>query len=154
MSLFNIALANEMATSATPDNFQSFVGSLVPLLIFIAIFYFLLIRPQQKKQQEHEAEVAALKPNDKVLTAGGIYATVKKVKEKVLVIEIADGVEIEILADSVSLLKDDKNKAINKEKDLKTEETENKEKKTESKEKKTESKEKKTKKTTTTKAKK
>lgn len=114
MSLFSMALANEMATSATPNNFESFIGSLVPLLIFIAVFYFLLIRPQQKKQQEHEAEVASLKPNDKVLTAGGIYATVKKVKEKVLVIEIADGVEIEILADSVSLLKEDGNKTANK----------------------------------------
>ncbi len=125
MLFINSALAGEVATTAGNSNFQSFVGSLVPLIIFIAVFYFLLIRPQQKKQQEHEEEVANLKPNDKVLTIGGIYGTIKKVKEKSLMIEVADGVEIEILSDSVSLIKDEKEKTT---KEIK--ETKEKEKKT------------------------
>lgn len=125
MLFINSALAGEVATTAGNSNFQSFIGSLVPLFIFIAVFYFLLIRPQQKKQQEHEEEVANLKPNDKVLTIGGIYGTIKKVKEKSLMVEVADGVEIEILSDSVSLIKDEKEKISKdtKEKEKKTKTT-------------------------------
>lgn len=125
MLFINSALAEEVATTAGNTNLQGFIGSLVPLFIFIAVFYFLLIRPQQKKQQEHEEEVANLKPNDKVLTIGGIYGTIKKVKEKSLMIEVADGVEIEILSDSVSLIKDEKEKISKdtKEKEKKTKTT-------------------------------
>ncbi|MDD2840346.1 MAG: preprotein translocase subunit YajC [Rickettsiales bacterium] len=89
-------------TTAEAPNFQNFVGSLVPLLVFVAIFYFLLIRPQQKKQQQHQKEVSALKPNDKVLTAGGIFAKVLKIKEKSLILEIASGVEIEVVSETVN----------------------------------------------------
>lgn len=108
MFFINEVFASEVATSASQQapQFQSLTGSLVPLIIFIAIFYFLLIRPQQKRQKEHEAEVAGLKPNDKILTAGGIFGTIKNVKEKTLIIEIADGVEIEVLSETVSLAKD------------------------------------------------
>lgn len=89
-------------TTAEAPNFQNFIGSLVPLLIFVAIFYFLLIRPQQKKQQQHQKEINALKPNDKVITAGGIFAKVLKVKEKSLILEIANGVEIEAISETVN----------------------------------------------------
>ncbi len=99
MFFINQALA-ETATEA--PNFQNFIGSLVPLLIFVAIFYFLLIRPQQKKQQQHQREVSALKPNDKVITAGGVFAKVLKVKEKSLILEIANGVEIEVISETVN----------------------------------------------------
>lgn len=117
MFFINNAFAEDMVNQMPAGNFQNFTASLVPLLIFIAVFYFLLIRPQQKKQQEHEKEVASLKPNDKIITAGGIFATIKKVKENTLIIEVADGVEIEILSDTVSLAKnlEVKNKTENKE---------------------------------------
>ncbi|HSQ98071.1 MAG TPA: preprotein translocase subunit YajC [Rickettsiales bacterium] len=99
--MFFISQAFAETMPQTP-NFQNFIGSLVPLLIFVAIFYFLLIRPQQKKQQQHEKEIAALKPNDKVITAGGIFAKVLKVKEKSLVLEISKDVEIEVVPSTVS----------------------------------------------------
>ena len=99
MFFINSALAE---TAQEAPSFQNFMGSLVPLLIFVVIFYFLLIRPQQKRQQQHEKEVSELKPNDKVLTSGGIYAKVVKIKEKTLVVEIADGVEVEVLPNSVN----------------------------------------------------
>lgn len=107
--------ADEFATVATEQapTFQSFTASLVPLVIFVAIFYLLLIRPQQKKQKEHEEEIANLKPNDKVITAGGIFAKVVKIKEKTLIIEIADNVEIEVMSETVSLLKDIKEESSN-----------------------------------------
>lgn len=108
MFFINEVFATETAINASEQvpQFQSFTATLVPLVIFIAIFYFLLIRPQQKRQKEHEKEVAGLKPNDKIITAGGIFGVVKKVKEKTLIIEIADNVDIEVLSETVSLAKD------------------------------------------------
>lgn len=52
--------------------------NLVPIAAIFAIFYFLLIRPQQKQQNEHEAMLKALKAGDKILTSGGLYGTVTK----------------------------------------------------------------------------
>ena len=108
MFFINEVFATETAINASEQvpQFQSFTATLVPLVIFIAIFYFLLIRPQQKRQKEHEKEVASLKPNDKILTAGGIYGVIKKVKEKSLIVEIADGVEIEVISETVTPAKD------------------------------------------------
>ena len=106
-------MADEVVTVASNQapTFQSFIGSVVPLLIFVVIFYFLLIRPQQKKQQEHEKEVSSLKPNDNILTSGGIYGKISKIKEDALVIEIADGVEINVVPSTVSLVKKEENTA-------------------------------------------
>ena len=108
-------------TAQEVPNFQNFIGSLVPLLIFVVIFYFLLIRPQQKRQQQHEKEISELKPNDKILTSGGIYAKVIKIKEKTLVVEIADGVEVEVLPNSVNTIFEEK--PVNTEKKVKKKET-------------------------------
>jgi preprotein translocase subunit YajC len=63
---------------------------------------FLLIRPQQKKQKEHRAMVAALKRGDRVVTNGGIYGQVSHVADDHLMIEIADGVKIKIVRDAVA----------------------------------------------------
>lgn len=106
MFLINSVFANDMVNTVEAGKFQSFTASLVPLLIFVGVFYFLLIRPQQKKQKQHEEEIAKLKPNDKILTAGGIFATVKKIKEKSIIITVADNVEIEVLSNSVNLVND------------------------------------------------
>lgn len=108
-------------TAQEVPNFQNFIGSLVPLLIFVVIFYFLLIRPQQKRQQQHEKEISELKPNDKILTSGGIYAKVIKIKEKTLVVEIADGVEVEVLPNSVNPIFEEK--PVNTEKKVEKKET-------------------------------
>lgn len=106
MLFINEVFAEELATSTPAPTFQSFTASLVPLIIFVVIFYFLLIRPQQKKQKEHQKEVSSLKPKDKIVTAGGIYGVLKKVKEKTLIIEISEGVEIEVISETVTLAKD------------------------------------------------
>ncbi|MDQ6953616.1 MAG: preprotein translocase subunit YajC [Mariprofundaceae bacterium] len=79
---------------------------LVPLIIIMVIFYFLLIRPQQKRAKEHRNMVAALKKGDKVLTNGGIYGTVMDVKEGFLKVEIADNVRIKIQREAVAALSD------------------------------------------------
>lgn len=120
MFFISEVFAEEVANSTTTaPNIQGFINNIIPLLIFIAVFYLLLIRPQQKKQQEHEKEVSSLKPNDKVLTAGGIYAKIVKIKEKTIILEIANDVEIEVIPDTVTPIKDEKeevNKKVKKSK--------------------------------------
>jgi preprotein translocase subunit YajC len=67
----------------------------LPLIIIAVLFYFLLIRPQQKKQKEHEKLVSAVKTGDKVVTAGGIHGIVANVKETTFLVKVADNVKIE-----------------------------------------------------------
>jgi preprotein translocase subunit YajC len=71
------------------------------LLAMFAIFYFLLIRPQQKRAKQHKEMIDALKAGDQVVTAGGIHGRVVSVQDKVLTLEIATGVRIKINRTSV-----------------------------------------------------
>ena len=72
------------------------------LLIMFAIFYFLLIRPQQKRAKQHKALIEALKPGDQVVTAGGIHGKVVSVQESVVTIEISAGVRIKVNRPSIA----------------------------------------------------
>ena len=83
--------ATAPATEASP-----MAGFLIQLVLVFAIFYFLLIRPQQKKMKEHENKLNAIKPKDKIITGGGIYGTVVKADGDFLTVEIANGVEVKI----------------------------------------------------------
>ena len=75
----------------------------VVMLVFMAGFmYFMIFRPQQKKQKEHAAMLAALEKNDEVITSSGVHATVVEVREKTAILRIADNVRIEIEKDSIS----------------------------------------------------
>lgn len=67
-----------------------------PLLFIGIIFYFLLIRPQQKQRKEHAALVGGLKTGDKVVTSSGIHGIIANVKEKTFMIKVADNVKLEI----------------------------------------------------------
>ena len=66
------------------------------------MFYFLLIRPQSKQRKEHENLLKNLKTGDRVLTSGGIYGIVTNVKEKTVLIKIADNVKVEIVKSAVT----------------------------------------------------
>ena len=66
------------------------IASFVPLILMFAIFYFLLIRPQQKKAKEHKAMLESIKKGDNVVTAGGIYARVFEVQDDVLVLDLGE----------------------------------------------------------------
>ena len=74
------------------------IGQFIPLILIFVIFYFFLIRPQQKKAKEHKIMVEGLKRGDKVVTTGGIIGTVDRIidNEKIEV-EIADNIKVEIL---------------------------------------------------------
>ena len=78
------------------------LGGLMPFLLIFGVFYFLIIVPQRKRQKALADMVATLKPGDKVITSGGIYATVKQVKEKSLLVMSADKSLLEISRASVS----------------------------------------------------
>lgn len=75
-----------------PSMFQS----LFPLIIIFAIFYFLLIRPQQKKAKEHKAMLDALKKGDKVVTNGGIYGTIHALTSSTVTLIISENVKIKV----------------------------------------------------------
>ena len=74
------------------------IGQFIPLILIFIIFYFFLIRPQQKKAKEHKNMVKAVKRGDKVITSGGIFATVEKVMDNDKVeVSISDNVNIELV---------------------------------------------------------
>ncbi len=76
---------------------------LLPLILIFVVFYFLLIRPQQKKQKAHRELIANLRRGDRVVTAGGLIGQVTRVvDEKELMVEIAEGVRVRVLRAMVS----------------------------------------------------
>ena len=87
-----------MTDVATPSPILQFL----PLLVLFVIFYFMLIRPQQKKQKEHADLIAKLDKNDEVITVGGVHATVISVGDKTAILRIADNVKIEIEKTSIT----------------------------------------------------
>ena len=77
---------------------SSGIGQFIPLILIFVIFYFFLIRPQQKKVKEHKAMVEGLKRGDKVVTSGGITGTITRVVDNDKVeVEIADNVTVEVV---------------------------------------------------------
>ncbi len=79
-------------------------GAFVPLILIFVIFYFLLIRPQQKKVTKHKAMLEAVRRGDRIVTNGGIVGLVTKIlpDERALMVEIAENVKVKIMRDMVS----------------------------------------------------
>ena len=80
----------------------SLITSLLPFVLIIAIFYFLIIRPQSKKRKETEKMLAALKKGDKVVTIGGLHGTIQNVRESTVIIKVDDNVKMEFSRSAVS----------------------------------------------------
>jgi preprotein translocase subunit YajC len=78
------------------------INMLIPFIAMFAIFYFLLIRPQQKKQRELRQLLQNLKRGDRVVTSGGIYGTIAKIRNDIVHLEIADQVRIRVSKSSIS----------------------------------------------------
>jgi len=74
----------------------------LPFIAIIAIFYFLIIRPQNKKQKETQKMLAALKKGDRVVTIGGIHGTIQNVKEQSVVVKVDDSTKIEFSRSAIS----------------------------------------------------
>ncbi|HJV35658.1 preprotein translocase subunit YajC [Geomonas sp.] len=80
---------------------------MIPLILMFAIFYFLLIRPQQKKAKEHRALLDALKKGDQVVTAGGMHGKVTALDDQVVTLEIAPGVNVKVNKGYIATVKKD-----------------------------------------------
>ena len=77
---------------------ESGIGQFIPLILIFVIFYFFLIRPQQKKVKEHKAMVEGLKKGDQIVTSGGITGTITRVVDNDKVeVEIAENVTVEVI---------------------------------------------------------
>ena len=98
MSFF---ISDAIAQSAGGQSGGFDFTAILPLIIMFGIFYFLLIRPQQKKAKEHKNLVAALKKGDEVITNGGLLAKVTNVGDNFLTCQVAENVEVKIQSHAV-----------------------------------------------------
>ena len=96
-------ISQAFAQAASSGGGSSFLLQIAPLILIFAVFYFLLIRPQQKNMKEHKAMVAALAKGDKVVTAGGLMGTIFKIEDdKIATIEIAENVKVKVVRSTIS----------------------------------------------------
>lgn len=96
-------ISSAYAQAAAPAAGGSdFLVSMLPLVLIFVVFYFLLIRPQQKRAKEHRNMIEAIKRGDQVLTAGGIYGKVVRVEDTQLTIEIAKEVDVKVARATIS----------------------------------------------------
>ena len=104
--MFNVLLLQ--AASPAPGPQPSGFGMLMPLVLIVGIMYLFMIRPQQKKQQETQKMLDALKKGDKVITIGGIHGTVASAKENVVVVKVDDNTKIEFNRTAIATVIADK----------------------------------------------
>ena len=98
-----------LADTATPAAGPSPLSSIVPFICVGVIFYFLIIRPQNKRQKELSSLVSTLKTGDKVVTSSGIHGIISNVKEgSTLILKIADNVKIELDKSAIASVEKDK----------------------------------------------
>jgi preprotein translocase subunit YajC len=96
-----VFISNAYAQAAGGDTASSLMG-LLPLLLMFVVLYFVMIRPQMKRQKEHKVMIEALAKGDEVSTASGLLGKVTKLGETVISVEIAPGVEVQMHRVSVA----------------------------------------------------
>jgi preprotein translocase subunit YajC len=101
-----LLMAGQQAAGSAEQGGGSVFATFVPFLLIIAIFYLLIIRPQNKKRKETEAMLKSLKKGDKIVTIGGLYGVVTKVKDSTVVIKVDNNVELEFLRSAVSSVRE------------------------------------------------
>ena len=96
-------ISNAYAQSAAAaGDASSSLMSMLPLVLMFVVLYFIMIRPQMRKQKEHRAMIESLAKGDEVVTAGGMYGRVTSITESQLGVQIAAGVEVQIQRSSVA----------------------------------------------------
>lgn len=107
--MFNFFISNVWAQTGDGGGASEInpIISFLPFILIFVVFYFLLIRPQQKKAKERQAMVEALKKGDKVFTTGGLVGTITNLGPKIITLQIADGVRVKILRANIEELKDE-----------------------------------------------
>lgn len=92
------------AYAQTPAGTDGSLMSFLPLILMFVVLYFLMIRPQMKRQKEHKAMMEALAKGDEVVTSGGMLGKVTKVADAYVTVEIADGTEVIVQKPAVATL--------------------------------------------------
>ncbi|MBI2745879.1 MAG: preprotein translocase subunit YajC [Burkholderiales bacterium] len=95
------AFAQTAPAAAAGGDIQSSLMSMLPIVLMFVVLYFIMIRPQMKKQKEHRAMVEALAKGDEVVTAGGLLGRVSSLNENFVGVEIASGVEVQLQRQAV-----------------------------------------------------
>lgn len=91
------------AQDGSPSSGESLIANFLPIILIIAVFYFLLLRPQQKRAKEHRNMINDLSEGTKIITGGGIFGIIKEAKsgEKFIIVEIAHNIKIKIKRDTI-----------------------------------------------------
>ncbi len=90
------------------------LGAFIPIILMFVIFYFLLIRPQQKKAKTHQEMISSLKKGDRIITSGGIYGQIVSLDESTASVEVADKVRIKVTRSSIAGLSPESGRASKK----------------------------------------
>ena len=94
--LISSAFAQAAPAAAGGSDMMSTLTGMLPLVLMFVVLYFIMIRPQMKRQKEHRAMVAAVAKGDEVVVGGGMLGKISRVSEQYLHIEIANGVEVQV----------------------------------------------------------
>ena len=102
--MIHTILMMSMAGSGGGEGGGNPLVAFLPFILIIVIMYFLMIRPQAKKQKEHKAMIESLAKGDKIMTSGGIVGTIAGIrdKENILLVKVAEGVKVELSRNSVA----------------------------------------------------
>ena len=105
--IFSSSMKLILAQASSPQGSGNLFASLLPLILIVVVMYLLLIRPQTKRQREHRRLLAALKPGDEIVTAGGLHGSIAGIREKqhTLLVRIAENVKVEVDLVSVTRVK-------------------------------------------------
>lgn len=94
--------ATPVLASAAPGGASGFLLNIMPLVLIFVIFWFLLIRPQQKRMKDHREMIAAVKKGDRVVTGGGLLGKVTKVSDEEVEIDLGGGQKVKALKSTLS----------------------------------------------------
>lgn len=86
------------------DSMTGLVSSLLPFLLIILVFYFLILRPQQKRQKERQKLLDSIKKGDKVIISGGIHGVVEGLEDKTALVKIADNTKVKVDRTAISAI--------------------------------------------------
>jgi preprotein translocase subunit YajC len=96
-----VLISNAFAQTAAAGSTEASLLSFLPLVAMFVVLYFIMIRPQMKRQKEHKAMIEALAKGDEVVTAGGLLGKVSKLGDSMLHVELAQGVEVQLQRSAV-----------------------------------------------------
>ncbi len=102
--IFTIAFADatQTATTTAAASQPSTLGMILPFVLMFGVFYFLMIRPQQKKMKEHESLVSGLQKGEEVITQSGIFGKIHGIADKFITLEVDNNVRIKVLKNQIA----------------------------------------------------